>query len=498
MKLWTSGIFSKKTVEPATKDETVRDEPEDEIRVEPEVKEVKTEVKVEAPFPATAVFTPVVVPDENTEQPDQSVVSKNTKPIAVSNEKQPLAILKKLAPIRDLTDEDIGQIEQRILKYSANSVLFTLHEQSEHVYYLLKGNVELHSDGGATYTITENSTLANLPLNSGKTCGATAITKTPCLILSIPVTVVRWWVNKSRAQYAQQNNLLEIIDIDRPKEIPNTVFFNDFFQAYRENKLSLPSLSQVAIKLRKAMQHEISIKDVIKIIEVDVSVVAKLIQVSNSALYAPTIQIKNCHDAVTRLGLEATRKLVMGISVKQLFQSKSPQLVAQMQELWKKSLYVSSLSFVLAQESGQVNPEDALLAGLVCDIGAIPLIHFSEQHLGDSPNLQDLQTVMPYLNPAVGSLVLYKLGFPSEITEIPKYSEDWYHESEGDALTVIDVVILAKLHSYFGTARAKDLPYINSIPAYAKLKNGKLNPDFSLNILAKAQQRIDDAMSLFS
>ena len=467
MKLWASGLFSKKTVDAA------------------KVNEVKIET---AEVNKTEDLAPI----------NTVAISKNTKPIAVSSEKQPLATLRKLAPIRDLTDEDIGQIEQSILKYNADAVIFTLHEQSEHVYYLLKGNIELHSDGGASYTVTENSTLANLPLNSGRVCGATAITKTPCLILSIPVTVVRWWVNKSRARYAQQNNLLEIIDIDRPPEIPNTPFFNNFFQVYKENKLSLPSLPQVAIKLRKAMQDNISIKDAIKIIEIDVSIVSKLIQVSNSALYAPTTPIINCHDAVTRLGLETTRKLVMGIGVKQLFQSKSPQLMVQMQELWRKSLHVSSLSFVLAQESGQVNPEDALLAGLICDIGVIPLIHFAEQYPGDAPNFEDLQSVMPLLNTAIGALALYKLGFPNEIAEIPKYTEDWYYESEGDALTIIDVVILAKLHSYFGTARAKDLPYINSIPAYAKLKNGKLNPDFSLDILAKAQQRIDDAMRLFA
>lgn len=421
--------------------------------------------------------------------------SGNTKPIAVSNARQPLAILKKLAPIRDLKDEDLAQIDQSVLSYANESVIFTLGDKSEHIYYLLKGEVELESDGGASYIISEGSALANLPLNSSKVCGATATTKSPSFLLSMPTSIVQMWVNKSRAQPGDD---VEVIDIELPKEIPNTQFFNSFAQAYRENKLSLPSLPQVAIKLRKAMENDIGINDVIKIIEIDAPIVAKLIQVANSALYAPTTPIKNCHDAVTRLGLETTRKLVMGISVKQLFQSKSPQLMAKMMELWKRSLHISSLSFVLAQESGEVNPEDALLAGLICDIGAIPLLHFAEQHPESYPDLNDLEIVMPYLNPPVGSLVLHTLGFAKEITEVPKHAEDWYYESAGDKLTLIDIVILAKLHSYFGTARAKELPYINSIPAYAKLKNGKLNPDFSLDILSKAQQRIDAAMSMFA
>ena len=109
-----------------------------------------------------------------------------------------------------------------------------------------------------------------------------------------------------------------------------------------------------------------------------------------------------------------------------------------------------------------------------------------------------LQTAIPFLNPPVGSLVLHTLGFPPELTDIPKHAEDWFYESDGDQLTLVDIVILAKLHSYFGSNKAKGLPYINSIPAYAKLKDGKLNPDFSLYLLHKAQQRIAAAMNFLS
>lgn len=424
-------------------------------------------------------------------------VSIATRPVSATATKLPLSVLKKLAPIRDLNDEEIEKVDQHLLTYAKNATLFVLGEKSEQVFYLLKGSIEIQSNGGASYLIVGGSPLSHLPLNSGKVCGATAITQSPCQFLSIPTSIVHWWANKSRMQH--HSNAVEIIDINLPREIPHTQFFDSFTQAYRENKLSLPSLPQVAIKLRKAMdKDDIGVKDVISIVQVDAPIVAKLIQVANSALYAPTSSIKNCHDAVTRLGLETTRKLVMGISVKQLFQTKSPQLMTQMQALWKKSLHVSSLSFVLAQESGVVNPEDALLAGLVCDIGAIPLLHFAEHHPENYPDSHELEKVMPYLNPPVGSLVLQTLGFSDEITEIPKFAENWYYESGYDELTLIDVVILAKLHSYFGTERSKDLPYINSIPAYTKLQNGKLNPDFSLDILVKAQQRIDAAMSVFA
>lgn len=414
--------------------------------------------------------------------------------VVMPYKRQPTAVLKKLAPLRELSDEEIDQIKQTVFLYPPESTVFELGKKSEHIYYLLEGSVELESHGGGSYLINEGSLLANLPINSGRTFGATAKTKAPSVILLIPASVIEWWGHKR----STDSNTLHIIDASLPKGVPNTPFFTQFFQAHREHKLSFPTLPQVATRLRKAMEKEIGIAEATQIVQIDALIVARLIQLANSALYSTTSPAKNCHDAVSRLGLDLTRKLVMSIGIKQLFQGKSPQLVVKMQELWKKSLLISSLSFVLAKESGDVNPEDALLAGLVCDIGSIPLIHFAEQHQEICPNLDALQNTMPKLNTIVGADLLEKLGFSDEFVEIPKHAENWYYESGKEDLTLIDVVILAKFHSYLGTPRAKDLPYINSIPAYTKVKNGKLNADFSLDILAKGKQKVEDAMRIFA
>lgn len=425
-----------------------------------------------------------------------NVVKVVTEPIAMSHNKLPLTILKKLAPIRDLSHDELQKIEQSTLSYAPESVLFILGENSDKIYYLLKGTIEFISGDGKNYHIDDTSTLASLPINSGKTYGATAVTKSPCIILAIPISVSHWWVNESKRK--SPNSSATLVDFSLPIQVPATLFFSDFSQACRENKLSLPTLPQIAIQLRKAIQENIGIAEAVKIIQLDALVVARLIQLANSALYASLEPVRNSHLAVSRLGLEATCTLVMSISVKQLFQSKSPQLILKMKELWKNSVYISSLSFVLAQESGVVNPEDALLAGLICDIGAIPLINFAEKQGDSSPNMNELQGAIPYLNPAVGSFVLQKLNFTHELVEIPRHAENWYYESGQDVLTLIDVVILAKFHSYLGTDKAKDLPCISLIPAYTKLRNRKLNSDFSLDIVTQAQQRINIAMGILA
>lgn len=416
------------------------------------------------------------------------------KPFKTSRIKLSVEILKQFVPIRNLEDAAIALLQQRTYCYRAGDTIFVRGQNNKgKVFYLHKGTLELTPDCESIYQMSANSPLSHLPLNSGKTIGATAIAKTDVEIIEISAELVRLWTEQSQTNATQ----LELIDIDLPKEIEDNGFFADFSRIYRENKLALPSLPAVALKLKQAMEFEIDIREAAKIIQIDPPIVTKLIQIANSPLYSPVSPVTNCQEAVTRLGLNATRQLVMGIGLKQMFRCQNQQLLNAMQSLWKNSLYISSLSFILAQESGKVNPEDALLAGLISDIGIIPLLHFAEQHPEHYKNRSELDEAIPVLRAPVGKLVLHTLGFSEELQQIPHHAEDWYYDG-GDTLSLADIVILAKLHSYIGTQHDKELPFINSIPAYSKLDNGKLTPDFSLHILHKAQQRIDAAMQILS
>ena len=173
--------------------------------------------------------------------------------------------------------------------------------------------------------------------------------------------------------------------------------------------------------------------------------------------------------------------------------------MAAMQNLWRRSLYVACLSFVLAEEVGSINSEDALLAGLISDIGVIPLLRFADQYPEEQADITQLEAAVPFIRGPVGALMLNSLGFgfSDELISVQLHSEDWLYDSGGE-LSLIDIVILAKLHSYYGSQKTHKLPFINTIPAYARLKNGKLTPDFSLNVLRQANQRIKAAIAVLA
>ncbi|MDD5753499.1 MAG: HDOD domain-containing protein, partial [Methylococcales bacterium] len=403
---------------------------------------------------------------------------ERTAPILINTtDPQPISLFGKFAPLRYLAVNTLEKIEQQTLHYNSDSVVFIVGQRTEYAFYLLHGSVELHPEGVFPYTVNFDTPQAGLPLNSGYLCGSTAITTEPSIILA----VLRSFLLRLSQRKYRYTAGGEFVKSGLPRELPNNQFFADFAHAYRENTLSLPSLPQVALRLKKAIEEpDITIPEIVNIVQFDAAIVAKLIQVANSVFYAAEAPITNCHNAVIRLGLDATRRVVMGISVKQLFKCENQQLMAMMQTNWRNSIYLSSLCFILAKESKTVSPEDALLAGLICDIGKIPVLNFAEQQLNYSPNLLELKTALPFLSPPVGTFMLHTLAFPPDLVNIPKFAEDWFYESGEEKLTLIDIVILAKLHSYFGSRKAKYLPYLNTIPAYVKLNQGKLNGDFSL------------------
>ncbi len=397
-----------------------------------------------------AIFNELVNSATQTKSPIAPVaivnLNERTKPILVNNESQPVSLLRKFAPLRYLPESTLEQIEHQTLHYNAESVVFITGQRTEYVFYLLQGSIELRPEGVFPYTINFDTPQAGLPLNSGYLCGSTAITIEPSIVLAVSRLFLQR-LSQRKYRYTAGG---EFIKSGLPREIPNNRFFADFAHAYRENTLSLPSLPQVAFRLKQALQEpDITIPEIVNIVQFDATIVAKLIQVSNSVFYAAEAPITNCHNAVIRLGLDATRRVVMGISVKQLFQCQNQQLMAMMKTNWRNSIYLSSLCYILAKESKTVNPEDALLAGLICDIGKIPVFNFAEQQLDYPPDLLELKTALPFLSPPVGTLMLHNLDFPADLVNIPKFAEDWFYESGEDNLTLIDVVILAKLHNIY-------------------------------------------------
>jgi hypothetical protein len=62
----------------------------------------------------------------------------------------------------------------------------------------------------------------------------------------------------------------------------------------------------------------------------------------------------------------------------------------------------------------------------------------------------------------------------------------------------VDLVVVAQLHAYVGTAKMRDLPRLDLIPAFHKLALGKLTPRHSIGILENAKDQIKELREMLA
>ena len=241
------------------------------------------------------------------------------------------------------------------------------------------------------------------------------------------------------------------------------------FDELDKDKLVLPTLPEVALRVRETLEDQKSgLGEVARVIASDAALSARLIQVANSPLLRAARTIESVEAAVTRMGADMTRNLVTSIAMEQMFQATSDATDKRLRDLWEHSTQVAALSHALASQFTKLKPDQALLAGLVHDIGALPIITLAE----DMPELLDDTTILDNIilkaHTAIGEAILQKWNFSPELIAVAAEHEDIYREHTGPA-DYLDVVIVANLESYLGSNHPLAHTDLSKVPAFAKL-----------------------------
>ena len=170
--------------------------------------------------------------------------------------------------------------------------------------------------------------------------------------------------------------------------------------------------------------------------------------------------------AVTRLGNKLVRSLVISLIMKQIFQATSDALDKRMRKLWEDSVQIAAISRVLAQRLPELDNEQAMLAGLIHDIGALPILAWAESVEELVEDEHELDRLLEKLSPIVGKQILETWQFPQALIDVAANSHDYYHDSS--SLDYVDVVVVARLQLLVGDPHVKDLDW-SRVCAFSKV-----------------------------
>ena len=266
----------------------------------------------------------------------------------------------------------------------------------------------------------------------------------------------------------------------------------ELIQAIDSDELVLPTLPEVALKVREAAEDpDIGIPQLSKVIGNDAALTARIIKVVNSPLLRTNKEITDLQMAVGRLGINYTCNLATGLAMEQMFQATSDVVDRKMREVWNKSTEIAGICHVLCKHYTRLLPDQATLAGLVHQIGVLPILTYAEEHselLADSISLNH---VIEQIHPIIGDKILRTWEFPELIAMVPGQYLDFTRDSA--KVDYVDIVQVATLQSYLGSEHPYTQLDWSQIPAFRKLG---LDPSQNLNEDEDLSAAMEAAMSM--
>lgn len=224
----------------------------------------------------------------------------------------------------------------------------------------------------------------------------------------------------------------------------------DITEAIKTDRLVLPTLPEIALKVREVAEDpDADLDQLAKIIGRDAAISARIIKVANSPLLRASRPIEDLRGALMRLGIQYTCNIATGLAMQQMFQATSDLVDVRLREVWNRSTEVAGISHVLCKHFTKLRPDQAMLAGLVHKIGVLPILTYAEEHPSLLVDSLTLDKVIDELHGPLGDQILQAWKFPPEITHVPSQHLDFNRQAS--AVGYADIVTVALLQSHVGS-----------------------------------------------
>jgi len=159
----------------------------------------------------------------------------------------------------------------------------------------------------------------------------------------------------------------------------STVMSNKLLENMVGSVKDLPVLPRTFLSLRQALaEHEVSTRKVVQIVEQDVAVSAKILQLVNSAFFGLPREISSVQTAVTFLGINMIQGLVLSTEVFQVFEKAKAIPGFSFEELHAHSQEVAKIAGI--SPASAHTREIAVVAGMLHDVGKLVLATRSTKH----------------------------------------------------------------------------------------------------------------------
>ncbi|GMR16438.1 MAG: hypothetical protein BMS9Abin31_0773 [Gammaproteobacteria bacterium] len=402
--------------------------------------------------------------------------------------------LKELLGLNDFKKLDDAAVvdvaEHAEIKGYAENDRLVAEKMAGYTLYLLEGELDLQATGGIQTLIFADSERAQEPLFFSDTPGHYGRCLSACKVLLVErATIEKYGLNHDRFKTD-----LNYADFETLLGNTSLALFDEITELFKSKSITLPSLPEIALYINAALEKDdVSTKKLSKIIQMDPVIAARVVQVANSPLYGDT-QNNSIQDALARIGLDGVRTIVMGVVLRDLFMPNTQPVIDAMTQFYEHSIRTGVICYALAKKLKGFNRDQAFMAGILHDIGVVPILVVADRHPQIAEKENNLAAVLTHLKSYIGGMVLQQWGFADKFIEVAKHANDWNRKVE--QADYCDLVQVALMHSHLLGGKKIKGPELSELPAFKRLGFDKVNPVDNIQTLKELSLRIKDMIKM--
>ncbi len=235
----------------------------------------------------------------------------------------------------------------------------------------------------------------------------------------------------------------------KPVQTPSSVAF-EFIRSLAEELskgyVDLPSFPEIALQVRRILSDpKTTAEQVVRVVGSEPALAARLLRIANSAsMNRSGKTVTDLRTAIARIGHNMVRSASISFSMNQIRKAnKLESLAPYLIDLWERSTYVAAYAYVLARTCTRVNPDEAMLTGMMHGLGKLYILTRATDHPQLFASKDALNEIINDWHTSIGKAILENWKFSDAMARAVG-QEDFARTEAGepDLADVIGVAIL--------------------------------------------------------
>jgi HD-like signal output (HDOD) protein len=192
-------------------------------------------------------------------------------------------------------------------------------------------------------------------------------------------------------------------------------FLSDLARELSAGRIDLPSFPDAVARVQHVLSDDsITSERIARVVGSDAGLAARILTMANSTLLhrggSPVTDLKV---AVTRIGHDSIRAAALAYATAQVRHAADlAHIRTDLERFWQEGIRVAALAHAMAKESQLMRPDEALLAGLLHNIGKVYIIARTPK---DAVQVHVDDAVLRDWHPGIGQALIENWKLPEDI-----------------------------------------------------------------------------------